>query len=408
MERLVQERKQVTRSFRRSGFIKERGKDTYLVRVFLGRDAQGKRRYLNKTIKGKKKDAEAYLSKTLTSINASTFVEPTSMTLDEYLDKWLETAARPRLRQRTYEYYVEILKRYVRSALGNKKLSDLRPLDIQALYTHMTAPKLNKGARPQQGITYGLGLSARTVRYCHIVLSSALKQAVKWLMLSQNPASLVGLPKAARKEMQALSPQEASSFLKAAAADRWSALFALALASGMRPAEHLALQWKDVDFKNGILIVQRAIAWHRKGGGFNFTPPKTAQSRRSIPLPASVVLALAAHKRQQAEERLKAGAAYQTYDLVFAAYEGTPLMIRNLVRRHFKPTLTRAKLPASIRLYDLRHRCATLLLSAGENPKVVSERLGHASVTLTLDVYSHVLPTMQEAASEKLEAMLFG
>jgi integrase len=132
------------------------------------------------------------------------------------------------------------------------------------------------------GITYGLGLSARTVRYCHIVLLSALKQAVKWMMLSQNPASLVGLPKAARKERQALSPEEAASFLKAAAEDRWSALFALALATGMRPAEYLALQWKDVDLKNGILIVQRAIAWHRKGRGFDFTAPKTTQSRRSI------------------------------------------------------------------------------------------------------------------------------
>jgi integrase len=328
--------------------------------------------------------------------------------VDEYLDKWLQAAARPRLRLRTYEYYVEMLKRYVRPILGRKKLSDLRPLDIQALYTHMTAPKLKKGDAPQQDVTYGLGLSARTVRYCHIVLSSALKQAVRWMMLSQNPASLVGLPKPILKEMQALSPKEAASFLKAAIEDRWSALFSLALATGMRPEEYLALQWKDVDLKKGVATVQRALAWHRKGGGFDFTAPKTAHSRRSIPLPASVVQALAAHKRQQAEERLKAGADYQNYDLVFAALEGTPLMIRNLVRRHFKPTLTRANLPASIRLYDLRHSCATLLLSAGENPKVVSERLGHASVTLTLDVYSHVLPTMQEAASEKLEAILFG
>jgi integrase len=227
-------------------------------------------------------------------------------------------------------------------------------------------------------------------------------------MIAQNPASLVGLPKAAHKEMQAFSPGEAARFLQAASVDRWSALFALGLATGMRPEEYLALQWKDVDLEKGILTVQRALAWHRKGGGFEFTAPKTAHSRRSIPLPASLVKALASHKRQQAEERLKAGVDYQNYDLVFAALEGTPLMIRNLVRRHFKPMLTRAKLPASIHLYDLRHSCATLLLAAGENPKVVSERLGHASVTLTLDVYSHVLPTMQEAASEKLGAILFG
>jgi integrase len=390
------------------GQIVKRGERIFVVRIFMGRDGNGKRRYINKTIKGTKKDAETYLSKTLAAISTGTFVEPSPLTVGEYLDKWLETVARPRLRARTYEYYAEMLDRYVRSALGKKRLSDLRPLDIQALYTHMTAPKLKKGDEPQPSVTYGLGLSARTVRYCHIVLSSALKQAVKWLMLTQNPASLVGLPKPARKEMQALAPEEAARFLQAASEDRWSALFALALATGMRPEEYLALQWKDVDLEKGVVTVQRALAWHRKGGGFEFTAPKTAHSRRSIPLPSSVVKALSSHKRRQAEERLKAGADYQNYDLVFAAYEGTPIMIRNLVRRHFKPTLTRAKLPASLRLYDLRHTCATLLLSAGENPKVVSERLGHAGVALTLDVYSHVLPTMQEAASEKLEAMLFG
>lgn len=114
-----------------------------------------------------------------------------------------------------------------------------------------------------------------------------------------------------------------------------------------------------------------------------------------------------AHKRKQAEERLKAGAEYQNHDLVFATIEGTPLMMRNLLRRYFKPILKRAQLSANLQLYDLRHSCATLLLAANEHPKVVSERLGHASITLTLDTYSHVLPSMQQAASEKLESLLF-
>lgn len=186
----------------------------------------------------------------------------------------------------------------------------MRTLDIQALYTHMEAPKLKKDNKPQPGVTYGLGLSARTVRYCHVVLSSALKQAVKWLMIPQNPVSLVGLPNAAHKEMQAFSPEEAARFLQAASVDCWSALFALALATGMRPEEYLALQWKDVDLDKGILTVQRAITWHRKGGGFEFSAPKTAHNRRGIPLPASVVKTLALHRRKQAEERLKAGADY--------------------------------------------------------------------------------------------------
>jgi integrase len=374
-----------------AGQIIRRGEDTWVVRIFMGRDAQGKRRYLNKTIKGKKKDAEAYLSKTVTSISTGTFVEPSALSVGEYLDKWLNTAARHRVRERTFVDYSELLDRYVRPSIGEKRLSDLRPLHIQSLYTELQER----------------GLSARTVRYTHAVLSSALKQAVKWLMLAQNPASLVDVPKAARKEMQALSPEEAKRFLTESDKDRWSALFALALSTGMRPEEYLGLQWKDVDLVKGIATVQRALVWNRKGGGWSFTQPKTARSRRNIPLPSSVMSALVAHKRKQAEERLKAGPEYQNHDLVFATIEGTPLMMRNLLRRHFKPIVKRAELPGNMRLYDLRHSCATLLLAANEHPKVVSERLGHASITLTLDTYSHVLPSMQQAASEKLERLLF-
>ncbi len=331
-----------------AGQIINRGDDTGLVRIFTGRDKQGKRRYLNKTIKGKKKDAETYLSKTQTSISAGTFVEPSALTVGAYLDRWLQTAAQRRVRESTFTGYSELLERYVRPAFGEKRLSDLRPLHIQSLYTEMLER----------------GLSARTVRYTHAVLSSSLKQAVKWLMLAQNPASLVDLPKSSRKEMQALSPEEAKRFLTEAQKDRWSALFALALATGMRPEEYLGLQWKDIDLVKGIATVQRALVWSRNGAGWTFTPPKTTRSRRNIPLPVSVVSTLASHKRQQSEERLKVGAAYQNHDLVFASREGTPIMMRNLLRRHFKPILKRAKISQNIRLYDLRHSCATLLLAA--------------------------------------------
>ena len=248
----------------------------------------------------------------------------------------------------------------------------------------------------------GRGLSARTVRYLHAVLSSALKQAVRWGMLARNPGEMINLPRQVRKEMQAFSPKEATAFLKAAAQDRWGVLFVFALATGMRPEEYLGLQWKDLDLEKGIVTVRRAIIWRAKGGGWHFDETKTVRSRRSIPLPASTLRSLKEHRRLQAEERLKAGAAYQQHDPVFATSEGSPLMPRNLKRRHLRPILKAAKLPTNFRLYDLRHSCATLLLAAGENPKVVSERLGHASITLTLDVYSHVLPTMQQGSCGKI------
>lgn len=283
-----------------------------------------------------------------------------------------------------------MLRIYVRPAIGEKRLADLRPLHLQALYSEMQARKL----------------SARTVRYAHTVLFSAFGQAVKWRMLAHNPCEAVETPRQSRKEMQALSPEQAARFLEAAAQDRLGVLFGFALATGMRPSEYVGLQWKGIDTEKGIVTVQRTLAW-RKGGGWYYDEPKTPRSRRNIPLPASTLRALMEHKRRQSEARLKAGPDYQNHDLVFATGDGTPLLLRNLIRRHFRPILKRAKLPETLRLYDLRHTCATLLLATNEHPKVVSERLGHSTITLTLDIYSHVLPSMQQAASEKLENLLF-
>lgn len=389
-----------------AGQIIKRSEKTWVVRIFMGRDAQGKRRYLNKTIKGKKKDAETYLSKSQTAISTGTFVEPSTLTVDAYLNKWLQTAAQRRVTERTFQSYQWLLKNYVRPAIGDKRLSDLRPLDIQSLYNSMASPKLKEGEEPKHAITYGLGLSARSVRYTHAVLSSALKQAVRWNMLARNPCEAVELPRQSRREMLAFSTEEAGRFLKAAAEDAYGTLFAFALATGMRPEEYLALKWSDVDLQKGMVTVVRTLIW-RKGGEWYFGEPKTARSRRAVPLPASVLVALQEHKRRQAAERLKAGATYQANELVFAMRDGRPILLRTLDRLHFKPTLKRAKLTESFRLYDLRHSCATLLLAANEHPKVVSERLGHAGITLTLDTYSHVLPSMQQAASEKLESILF-
>lgn len=374
-----------------AGQIIRRGERTWLVRVFLGRDPHdGKRRHHNHTVKGSKKDAQRYLNGVLREIDMDTFVEPTSVTLNSYLTHWLESATRSRVRPRTFNSYESLLERHVRPKLGNRRLSLLTPLEIQELYSGMLES----------------GLSARTVRYTHAVLSSALKQAVKWRMLAHNPATYVDLPRIKKTEMKAFSPEEAERFLEAAAKDRWTTLWEVAITTGMRPGEYLALKWADVDLKAGNVKVRRALA-RRKDGGWEFDEPKTPQSRRTIPLPPSVVASLAAHKREQAEERLAQGPEYKNQDLVFATSTGTPLDQINLSRRHFKPILKAAGLSSEFRMYDLRHSCATLLLAAGENPKVVSERLGHASITLTLDTYSHVLPSMQQQAAERLESMLF-
>ncbi len=372
------------------GQINKRG-DSWTVRIFLGRDTNGKRKYFNKTIHGTKKDAQKYLTAKLREKDLGVFIEPASIGLGEYLDKWLEEIAKPRLRKSTFSSYEAVLKNYVKANLGTKRLSDIQAYEVQKLYNDLIKQ----------------GLSSRTVRYAHVVFSSAMKQAIKWKMIAQNPCELCELPRLEKNEMKYLSPEETTKFLDVAKDTKHFVVFLLVIESGMRPEEYLALQWKDIDFEQKALSVRRAIVWNRKGGGFNFTEPKTKKSRRSIPISNSVINALKTHRRKQLEEKLKLGAAYQNLDLVFASEVGTPIQPKNLLDRHFRPLLIKAELP-SLRLYDLRHTTATLLLSAGENPKVVSERLGHASIVLTLDTYSHVLPTMQESATNKLEKMMFG
>lgn len=373
-----------------TGQIIKRGENTWYIRIFLGRDADGKRKYFNKTIHGTKKEAQKYLTAKTREKDLGVFVEPASMPLSEFLDRWLEEIAINKLRARTFENYESLLNCHVRKILGAKRLSDIQAYEVQKLYNDMKKAKY----------------SPKTIRHVHNVLSSAFKQAVRWKMLMQNPCEFCELPRMEKVEMMYFTPKETTKFLEAAKDDKFFPAFLLAIETGMRPEEYLGLQWKDVNFENKSVSVRRALVV-KKGGGFIFTEPKTKKSRRSIPISNTLIKALKGHRRKQLEERLKLGANYQTFDLVFASEIGTPLLHGNLLRRHFKPIRDKAKLP-KIRLYDLRHTTATLLLSAGENPKVVSERLGHASIVLTLDTYSHVLPSMQKTATNKMEKLMSG
>lgn len=370
------------------GQIIKRGEKVWLVRIFQGRDNKGKRRYYNKTIHGRKKDAEKFLTAKLREKDLGVFVEPAAEHLDDFLDRWLKEVAKPRLRPTTYGSYESVLDAYVRPTLGSRQLAHIKAYDVQKLYNSL----LEKGK------------SSRTVRYAHAVLRSALKQALKWNMLSQNPCDLCDLPKSQKTEMKYLNATQAAAFLENAKGDRFYALFALAIETGLRPEEYLGLQWKDIDLDKGTLSVRRALV-RTKGGGFDFTEPKTKSSRRQIELRASTASILRSHRKKQLEEKMSLGRDYQDHDLVFTIPIGLPMDLKNLRDRNFKKIRDAAKVPA-IRLYDLRHTCATLLLTAGVHPKVVAERLGHSSVVLTLDTYSHVIPSMQRNAADALDRIM--
>jgi integrase len=372
------------------GQIIEKGKDKWLVRIFRGRDSEGVKHYFNKVVNGKKSVAQKYLTGKLREKDLGAFVETSRQTLDEHMDNWLKLI-KARVSEQTYNSYESLVRVHIRNRIGRLRLSEIKIHDVQKVYVEMKET----------------GLSARTVRYAHTVLSMAMKKAVELNYIVKNPCDFAELPKQIKSETKAFSPQQAILFLQHAEKNKHGLVFEFALITGMRPEEYLAIRWSDIDFIRRNVKVRRALVWC-KGGGFKFSEPKTKKSSRSIPLPNSITTKLEVYRKKQLEHRFALGQAYNNLDLVFASEIGNPFHYRNLTQRHFKKILQNAGLDKEgFVLYSLRHSCATLLLSENENPKIVAERLGHASVKMTLDTYSHVLPDMQKSASDKLDALLY-
>jgi integrase len=237
------------------------------------------------------------------------------------------------------------------------------------------------------------------------VLRRALNQAKRWGLTPRNAAEAVDLPKLIRNEGQALSPAEAKTLLAACRGDRLEALYVLAVTCGLRQGELLGLMWEDVDPEKGTLRVRRQLQRMRDGSGLAFLPLKNPEGRREVALGPMALQVLKKHRARQAEEKLMLGSLYEDAGLVFATGHGTPIESSNLVGRSFKPLLRRAGLP-DVRFHDLRHTCATLMLSTGLSPKVAQERLGHADVSVTMGIYSHVTPETRSGAAEAIEGLL--
>ena len=376
---------------RRSGQIINKGKDKWLVRIYVGRDpVSNKRLYDSEVVNGRQSDAKSKLNELLTKKDQGRLVRKTNLTLGKFLSDWVESVVKARVREATYESYKYHLERYLDNRILNTQLPKLRPFEIQKHYN---------GLRENY--------SPRTVRYVHTILRNALKKAVELRLISENPCDFAELPKRQKRELKIFSPEEAQRFLKAAQSNKHGLIFEFALLTGARPEEYLALKWADVDFNRSSVTFQRTLLW-RKGGGWYFDEQmKTAHSRRTIPLPTVLLNKLKRHRVEQAQRTLKLGARYERNDLIFATEQGTPLHYGNITKRYFQPILTAAELDHH-RLYSLRHSCATLLLVQGVNMKIIQERLGHADITLTLSTYSHVLEGMQEHASNELGSLLYG
>jgi integrase len=377
------------------GTIRRRSAGSWTIIVDLGPDpVTGRRRQHWQTVRGPKREAEDKLGEILHE-RATGIDRPTGKeTVAEYLDRWLRDYVATNTAPKTEQTYREIAKRHLVPAFGSLDLVALRPAHIQAFYGRM----LRSGRVDGKG-----GLSARSVLRYHQVIHAALHQAVRWQLLIRNPADAVEPPRPERREVMGLEPAQVRALFAAADATPIGHLVRTAVLTGLRRGELLGLRWGDVDMERGVLHVQQT-AQRITGRGVVFRQPKTRLSRRAVALSPDAVSVLRTHRREQLEERLLAGPAYADRDLVFASAIGTSLEAGTISRTWLRIPV--AADVGHVRWHDLRHAHATLLLRQGVHPKVVSERLGHASVGITLDTYSHVLPGLQAAAAVALDAAL--
>ncbi len=342
-------------------------------------------------IYGKTRKAVAErLTKAMADRDGGLVFDAGNITVGEYLGRWLSDSVRDTVKESTYSSYTRLAEKHAIPDLSRIKLKSFTTTHVRALLRE----KLDAG------------LSARTVQYLRFILRKALDQAVADGLIPRNPVLGVKSPQVRREEIKPLSQQEARIFLQTVseAGDRLEALYVLAIHCGLRQGELFALKWEDVDLDARTLQVRRNLAGVKDGQPV-FTTPKTAKSRRQVRLTAGAVSALKSHRKQQLEYRMEFAGLWEDHGLVFTSDTGTPLNRHNVAQRSFKPLLKRAGL-RDIRFHDLRHTCATLLLSTGQHPKFVQELLGHSTIAITLDTYSHVLPGMGDGLADAMDEAL--
>ena len=311
-------------------------------------------------------------------------------TTGAFLEAWLKDSAAQRVRPKTLVRYQEIVRLHISPEIGRVPLARLSPQHVERMLASIAAK----------------GVSARTVGHSRAVLRNAISHAMRYGLVVRNVAALADAPRVPVREVTALTPDAARSVLQAVRGDRLEALFTVALACGLRQSESLGLRWSDVNVDAGTMSIQRGL--QRINGTFTFFPPKTARSRRTIAMPVPVAAALHQHMKRQLEERMAVGEAWEGDAwgaLVFANELGRPLISFHVSRR-FRKLLQLAGL-SPIRYSDLRHGAASLMAAQGVSARVAMEILGHAQISTTMNIYTHIAPELQREATEKVAGALW-
>jgi integrase len=373
----------------------------YRIRVYLGKDSAGRRRYHNETVHGSAEDANERIREVLRRHKSGEAIKPSADTFSAFLDEWL-ASKRLSVAESSLESYRFKVDHSIRPALGDRLLVAITAADIEAFYADMVKAKVSRSYLGD----------------CHVVLSMVFKLAVRRKKLIGSPLVAVEPPKNQSREAdgvdrRAMTAEEVDKFLAAAAGTRFENLYRVAFNVGFRPSEMLALKWDDFDEQAKTLRVDQNLVWRTsterkanpKLAPWYLKTPKSQAGRRTLPITPAVVAVLKAQRRAQNEARLKAGKLWTNHGFIFADATGDPWPA-NLLRADFKKTLKAAGLPLHLSPKSARHTVGSLLMSSGVSPKAVQQRLGHEQITTTLKHYSHVMPGEQEQVSELMEALL--
>jgi integrase len=378
------------RKTRRVGQVLERGENKWLIRIFRGYRPNGSNDYFNKTYHGTKKDAEKWLRGALARRDRGEPLEDPDITFMTLFDEWMESKKR---KPRTVEIYRDVFKYYIKSTFADARISSIRSRDAQKWVNGLVNDDYDTD----------------TIRLAFGVFRSVIKYALDHDILLKSPLAAVELPKKEKRKANVLTPSEALQVLEACRTEPLGIFVAFLLWAGTRPNEATGLQWKDIDWEKGSVRISRNIV-RLHGNKWEMSTPKTESGVRSFTLPQSFMQWLKEHRQEQLKQRLSLGRNWYDYDLVFTNEVGEPLSPSGY-RFLWKKVLGKAGLPeerAKMRAYDARHTVATLLLLQRTPTKVVAARLGHASTSITEDVYSHVLDSMQEQATDDLERAILG
>ena len=341
-------------------------------------------------MRGRKRDAELLLAQIISQRSLGTDAVSSKATVGQFLARWLRDYAEVRVGPKTYERYAEICRLHLIPKLGGVTLVRLRPARIQQAYRELQ----------------DAGLSAQTVLHVHRILRGALAWGVRLQMLTRNLSDGVEPPRPERREMRALTPPEIQTLIDAARPTDLYHIVFVALGTGLRLGELLALKWRDLDVEQGSLQVVRSLQY-LAGTGLTFTPTKTHRSNRAVALSKETLAVLSELRKRQIEKRLALGPAYESStDLIFCSPTGAPLAPYEVSRRFLK--LAKSAGLSPLRFHDMRHSFATCLLRAGVHVKLVSQALGHSGTQLTLDTYSHVQPDIQAEAANLIDNFLVG